>query len=258
MPGRNEVDVTDLVRIVEDLTRSFGGLNGVVSQLFRGGRSGGAAGFALGGGGKAGSQGSSLGGAAIGAVAGVGGALAGAAFDKTVGFAVNATLRQGEKFSRDVGFRFASNALQFGGQVSFGSNLQASVLQAASNLPFGSAAKNVVDPAERAANRVAAITTAIARGGGSIDPTARKELLRTFFDQEQSAQKEQKAVEADLQNLLGSSQAGGQVAINVANTAANVAQAVAPIIQSIKQGFDLVARSGFFGSNSVASGTARK
>ena len=238
MPGRESISVDQLKDVVNELTRSFGGLNSVIGSISRGSKLGGALGVSAGGGGAAGGA---LG--LAGGLAGGGAGLALNVLDRTVGFAVNATLRQGEKFARDFGTRFVSTQLRFGagsqGGITQSQSFTEAGLRAFANVPLvGFAASEVLDPVDRAAQRVAAITSRVARAGGKVSREERLRLLETFLPQEQRAQDETTAVKAEAAKLAGGPEASGKFVENLAEIAST--PIFREIVAAIETGFEAI------------------
>ena len=237
MAGKDELSIDAFKGAIEELTRSFTGLNGIIGSISRGSRLGAATGFAAGGGGA--------GGAALGvagALAGGGAGLALQALDRTVGFAVNATLKQGERFVRDTGLRFASTQLRFGapgrGGLSAQTSFQEAAIRSFSQVPLvGFAASEALEPIDKAAQRTGAITTRIARAGGKISEQERKLLFETFAAEEERATAENRKVQALAAKEAGSDKTLGKVGANIADAIASpLGQEVIPILSDIRDG----------------------
>lgn len=130
--------------------------------------------------------------------------IAAAAGASVAGAIDDAVMRPIKNIAKDTFFNGLRNASQFGPDSN---PFRGAFNQALKHIPLigKESVDRVVSPIEKASQRTAAITTAIARGGGQVDDAARQGLFGEFLRQERSAQKELQAVEK-----LGATEIGSQ------------------------------------------------
>lgn len=91
---------------------------------------------------------------------------------------------------------------------SFGNQAGADLARAASTID--PRLRNAIEPVDRAADRVASITTDIARFGGQVSREQRQRLFDVFSRQESAAQAEQQAIARLANNGVANAAAGSQ------------------------------------------------
>lgn len=226
--------VVQELREIKNLSRSGsvgGGSIGMSSSGAIGGASRGLASRAIGGGGAG------AGGFAAGALGrlGLGGVtpagLAVAAGASVAGAIDEAVFQPAKKIAKDTIFNGLRNAAQFGP----GSNpFRGAFNQALQYIPIvgQSSTDFVLDPIKKAGQRTAAITTAIARGGGRVDDQLRQSIFDPILRQENKAAAEQREVERLVGKTLGSDETSQKLNAEILAELKNITASIKSVVSS--------------------------
>lgn len=227
-PGESGRDFEKFVDLLHDAVQNLTAFNEAVEKANKStkamgdaGPGGGAGGRASLGGKTAGGEsgGGGLGGAAKATLEGIGGSLKTAIF----------------KAGKDVAFGIASDAFMQGSKFDFGRSVESNALRAGAKLGIPGYAQ-AEEPLEAAGSRAAAVTTQIARAGGTVTDEMRRSLMSSFLPQEKRATQESiemHRVQGDfVQQAMGGT-AIGNAADKIGETAQRFIIALEEMIRSM-------------------------